>query len=51
MEELDLKFNSLNNNLCMLGILEGAWENVSSNNGIIGINKQIIDDIRAYMID
>ena len=50
-EEPKRKFYSLHDKLCRLDILEEAWEKVSANHGTAGIDKQTVDDIRAYGAD
>ena len=50
-EEPDRKFHSLHDKLCRLDILEEAWEKVSTNQGTAGIDKQTVEDIRAYWAD
>ena len=50
-EEPKRKFYSLHDRLCRLDILEEAWEKVSANHGTAGIDKQTVDDIRAYGAD
>ena len=36
---------------CRLDILEETWEKVSANHGTAGIDKQTVEDIRAYGAD